>query len=109
MDRFDWHADQDWRKIVGEIKSENEVSIQAEVARRTGSSGLPLIATIAATITGVEVEEMRGSGRHPDVVDARTIYSGVARALTTCSFPEIARGLCRSAHSTFHPSSGEVR
>lgn len=44
--------------------------------------------------------EVLGDGRHKRVVLARSLAAALARDLTTCSFPEIARALGRDTHST---------
>lgn len=48
----------------------------------------------------VDPSDLLGRGRHKRVVLARTIISHLARALTTMSYPEIARGMGRPNHST---------
>lgn len=48
----------------------------------------------------VEAADFRGKGRHPRVVLARAIVSRLSRELTTMSFPEIARAMGRTNHST---------
>lgn len=48
----------------------------------------------------VELDELKGRGRHPRVVLARSAAAWLARSMTTMSFPEIARVLGRPNHST---------
>lgn len=48
----------------------------------------------------VEERELSGKTRHVRVVLARAIITHLARALTTMSFPEIARAIGRPNHST---------
>jgi chromosomal replication initiator protein len=48
----------------------------------------------------VEVNDFMGKGRHQRVVLARSLCSFICRKLTTLSFPEIARAMGRSNHST---------
>jgi chromosomal replication initiator protein len=48
----------------------------------------------------VELTDFMGKGRHPRVVLARSLCSFICRKLTTLSFPEIARAMGRSNHST---------
>src|SRR5262249_39963932 len=48
----------------------------------------------------VELNDFMGKGRHPRVVLARSLCSFICRKLTTLSFPEIARAMGRSNHST---------
>jgi chromosomal replication initiation ATPase DnaA len=61
---------------------------------------LALIAAEICSALGVEVADLHGKGRHKTVVLAREMTVHVARRLTTCSFPEIARSLGRENHST---------
>ncbi len=49
---------------------------------------------------GVDQGELLGKGRHKSVVLGREMTVYVCRKLTTCSFPEIARAMGRSNHST---------
>lgn len=61
------------------------------------------VAQIAAEVCrqlGVEVSDLSGKGRHKTVVLARELTVHLARRLTTCSYPEIARALGRDNHST---------
>lgn len=48
----------------------------------------------------IEPADVLGRGRHRRVVLARAMTTLLARRITTCSFPEIARGLGRPSHST---------
>jgi chromosomal replication initiator protein len=67
-----------------------------------GRRPIPLT-TIAAEVSrglGVEVSDLMGRGRHRTVVLAREVTVYLARRMTTCSFPEIARALGRENHST---------
>ncbi len=48
----------------------------------------------------VDVGEFMGRGRHKRVVFARSLASHLSRLLTTQSFPEIARAMGRTNHST---------
>lgn len=48
----------------------------------------------------VDAADLAGRTRHKRVVLARAIITYIARALTTQSFPDIARALGRPAHST---------
>ena len=61
---------------------------------------LALIASEVCAALGVEVADLHGKGRHKTVVLAREMTVHVARRLTTCSFPEIARSMGRENHST---------
>lgn len=48
----------------------------------------------------VDVQEFMGKGRHKRVVLAREVTAHLCRQLTTLSYPEIARAMGRSNHST---------
>jgi chromosomal replication initiator protein len=48
----------------------------------------------------VELSDFMGKGRHQRVVLARSLCSFICRKLTTLSFPEIARAMGRTNHST---------
>lgn len=48
----------------------------------------------------VDGAELMGRGRHARVVLARSVIAHLARALTTMSYPEIARAMGRPNHST---------
>lgn len=48
----------------------------------------------------VDLADFMGKGRHKRVVLARSLVSSISRKLTTMSFPEIARSMGRSNHST---------
>ena len=48
----------------------------------------------------VELSDFMGKGRHQRVVLARSMCSFICRKLTTLSFPEIARAMGRTNHST---------
>jgi len=48
----------------------------------------------------VEAGDLKSSSRHRQVVLARSMVVHLARKMTTMSFPDIARGLGRSNHST---------
>jgi chromosomal replication initiator protein len=58
-----------------------------------------IIAQTCAAI-GVESADLAGKTRHKRVVLARELIIYIARALTTQSFPDIARALGRPSHST---------
>lgn len=49
---------------------------------------------------GVDLHDFMGKGRHKRVVLARSLVASISRRLTTMSFPEIARAMGRSNHST---------
>jgi chromosomal replication initiator protein len=48
----------------------------------------------------VDLSDFMGKGRHQRVVLARSLCSYICRRLTTLSFPEIARAMGRTNHST---------
>jgi len=58
------------------------------------------IARVVADELAVDLAEVLGSSRHRRVVLARSAAAALARELTTCSFPEIARALGRPSHSS---------
>lgn len=58
-----------------------------------------IISTTCATL-GVDVGDLSGKTRHKRVVLARAVITHLARALTTLSYPDIARALGRPSHST---------
>lgn len=81
-----------------------EQHLGASPAGRWGGGRRPIpLASIAAEVSkalGVEVSDLMGRGRHRTVVLAREITVYLARRMTTCSFPEIARAMGRENHST---------
>ena len=58
---------------------------------------------------GVSRDDLAATGRHRRVVLARGVVVHLAREMTTLSFPEIARHLGRSAHSSAHAAARRVR
>jgi chromosomal replication initiator protein len=87
-----------------------------ERALGSGASGVrgapPRIGTIvesACEALGIRPEELSTSGRHRKVVLARGVVVHLAREMTTLSFPEIARHLGRSAHSSAHAAARRVK
>ncbi len=63
------------------------------------------IVQAVCTVMGIEREELLGGGRHRRLVSARGLASHLARSMTTLSYPEIARALGRSSHSTVHAAA----
>jgi len=57
----------------------------------------------------VSRDDLAATGRHRRVVLARGVVVHLAREMTTLSFPEIARHLGRSAHSSAHAAARRVR
>ena len=88
----------------------SSASIPASVVRKaleTSRAARPVrpvrIETILQVVIDalrVDAEDVRGRGRHKRVVLARSLVAHLSRALTTHSFPEIARALGRPNHST---------
>lgn len=70
----------------------------------TPANGRPVSMTIVIdrVCEGLEVtrNDLAGKGRHPRVVLARAMVTLLARRLTRSSYPEIARSIGRSNHST---------
>ncbi|MEM6334253.1 MAG: DnaA/Hda family protein [Planctomycetota bacterium] len=62
--------------------------------------GYPLIAGVVTEELGVTEAQLAGRGRHARVVLARAVLIHLCRELTTMSFPEIARAMGKSNHST---------
>jgi chromosomal replication initiator protein len=75
-------------------------ALQAERAARPRKP--PRLEVIVRRVTEamhVDLSEVMGTSRHKRVVLARGVAAALARRLTTCSFPEIARSLGRPGHS----------
>lgn len=79
----------------------------AAAALRTDDTAAPRkpvradhIVRVVSSELGVQVQEVMGPSRHRRVVLARSIAAYLARRLTSLSFPEIARALGKSNHST---------
>ena len=58
---------------------------------------------------GVGIEEVLGRSKHAVVVSARSVAAMLAREHTTFSYPEIARSLGRSNHSTVVTATQRMR
>jgi chromosomal replication initiator protein len=58
-----------------------------------------VVAEVCRELT-VDLSDFMGKGRHKRVVLARSLVASLSRRLTTMSFPEIARAMGRSNHST---------
>ncbi len=67
------------------------------------------IVDAACEALGVTRDDLSASGRHRRVVLARGVVVHLAREMTTLSFPEIARQLGRSAHSSAHAAARRVQ
>lgn len=83
-----------------------ERALQARAGRSGGASHakgpIPVerIVRVVCEDLGVTREELSGRTRHKRVVLARELLVHAARELTTASYPEIARAMGRSNHST---------
>ncbi|MEM1422531.1 MAG: helix-turn-helix domain-containing protein, partial [Planctomycetota bacterium] len=69
-------------------------------ATRTRPVRLDEVLEASCAEMGVTREEVLSSSRHQRVVLARGMVGLVARAVTSCSYPEIARCIGRKNHST---------
>ncbi len=83
------------------------LGLEAQTASATGANGQPRrpipvqsIVEYVCRNLQVDVGEFMGRGRHKRVVFARSIAAHLSRELTTQSFPEIARAMGRTNHST---------
>lgn len=89
------------------------ILVERALGRGTAShAGRPArigeIVQAVCTVLGVEREDLLGVGRHRRIVCARGLVSHLAREMTTLSFPEIARALGRSSHSTIHAATARI-
>lgn len=57
-----------------------------------------LVTEICAYLS-VEIDDLKGSGRHKRVVLARSMAAFLGRTMTSASFPELARAMNRKSHS----------
>jgi len=76
--------------------------------RRWGSRHPVRLHTIVEVVCdrlGVSRSDLVGSRRHKRVVLARAVIAHLAREMTTHSYPEIARAIGRSYHSTVHTAA----
>lgn len=76
-------------RLFGEQEEECRTNVRVE----------QIMACVAQRL-GVEPNRLAGASRHRDVVLARSLTAYLARKLTTKSFPEIARAMGRTNHST---------
>ncbi|MSR41742.1 MAG: AAA family ATPase [Phycisphaerales bacterium] len=58
---------------------------------------------------GISRDELLASARHQRATRARGVVAHLARELTTHSYPEIARALGRSAHSSVHAGAKAIQ
>jgi chromosomal replication initiator protein len=70
------------------------------------------IATVIDTVCarlGISRVDLMGSSRHRRVVLGRALVAYLSRDMTTHSYPEIARALGRSYHSTIHTAEQRLK
>ncbi len=91
---------------AGEVQA---ILQQDDANRGTQPVRLPEIVDVVCNRVGVENEQLRANGRHRRVTLARGLVAWLARDLTAMSFPEIARGLGRGAHSAVHGACARVQ
>ena len=58
------------------------------------------IADVVCEQLAIDRNQVNGPGRHRDIVLGRNIMVHLAREMTSMSFPEIARAIKRSSHSS---------
>ena len=91
---------------AGEVQA---IFQQDDAQRGTQPVRLPEILRVVCERMGVEAEQLRSNGRHRRIALARGLVGWLARDLTAMSFPEIARGLGRGAHSAVHGACARVQ
>ncbi len=91
---------------AGEVRA---IFQQDDAQRGTQPVRLPEILDVTCQQLGVEIDQLRSGGRHRRVALARGLVTWLARDLTSMSFPEIARGLGRTAHSAVHGAAARVQ
>jgi chromosomal replication initiator protein len=91
---------------AGEVQA---IFHQDDAQRGTQPVRLPDIMRVVCERVGVELEQLRSNGRHRRIALARGLVGWLARDLTAMSFPEIARGLGRGAHSAVHGACARVQ
>ncbi len=69
---------------------------------------LDTVINVVCDRLAVDTTELCGSGRSRKVVAARGLVAYLGRSLTTMSYPEIARALGRTHHSTIHTAVQRV-
>jgi chromosomal replication initiator protein len=70
---------------------------------------LPRIIEIVCERLGVTGSDLVGNGRHRRIVLARALVAHLGRELTTHSYPEIARAMGRTYHSTVHSAAQRLQ
>ena len=102
----------DTRRQQGEAINETSVTqvleADAERERRTNVR-IPTIIDATCEALGVERSECLGASRHRRAVLARGGIALLAREFTTRSYPEIAKAMGRSTHSTIHAAASRVQ
>ncbi|MCE9620316.1 MAG: ATP-binding protein [Planctomycetes bacterium] len=81
---------------------------RAEEQRGTNPVRLTEIIDQVCTVTGVEMPQLAGAGRHRRISLARALIAWLARRHTSMSFPEIARSLGRTSHSAIHTGAARI-
>jgi chromosomal replication initiator protein len=102
----------DTRRLQGEAINESSVTqvLDADAAReRRTNVRIPTIIDAACEALGVERSECLGASRHRRAVLARGVIALLAREFTTRSYPEIAKAMGRSTHSTIHAAASRVQ
>jgi chromosomal replication initiator protein len=85
------------RKALG-IDQQQETPVPTMRVRRPMNAEA-IVAEVCRELA-VDLNDFMGKGRHKRVVLARSLVASLSRRLTTMSFPEIARSMGRSNHST---------
>jgi len=85
---------------IGRAKVDQLLAHDAPGAGPCGPVDFNTLRDTVACELGVEVSQITGSSRQKQVVLARSVLVHLARDLTSMSFPEIARALGRTNHST---------
>lgn len=102
----------DTRRAPGEPISEATVAqvLDADAARdRRTNVRIPTIIDAACEAMQVDRADTLGSSRHRRAVLTRGLIALLARELTTRSYPEIAKAMGRSTHSTIHAAATRVQ
>jgi len=90
--------------IVGLSIVEQAIRGGRESCSRPGAASrkpirLDALVTEICAYLNVELDDLKGSGRHKRVVLARSMAAFLGRAMTSASFPELARAMNRKSHS----------
>lgn len=87
-------------RIALQMQEQGSTEGRANAARPSRPVALSAIPQAVCRALRVDFGEYCGTGRHKRVVLARAVTVHVARAMTTASYPEIARAMGRPNHST---------